>query len=315
MLCVQAEGVDSSSCWSHEIPVDEEICIGRAPRDGLAVPWDLRISREHITVKVHDDQIEVSKLSTALNPVLHRDQPKERFRLSAGDSFSIGNTTFRITGDAADQFIEYSYDRHSLDSVDFDNPALCLDLLARLPEQLERPQTEAQLADAISHILIGSLHRAAVTAIVKQPAGCDPIVLGWASRDTAMTRFVPSKAMVAKALETKLPLLHFWNTQETMSKDGRVAEDALNNSQFTTMGGELDCACCVPITTDLADPWCIYTAGIPDPALNQVPYRQDIKLMEVIARFLAAIRQRESRLSSRLAADLDFVNEEISTAT
>ena len=42
-----ATGNDEQQYWRRELPLGETIRLGRAPRQGWAVPWDMSVSREH----------------------------------------------------------------------------------------------------------------------------------------------------------------------------------------------------------------------------------------------------------------------------
>ncbi len=86
-----AEGVVSSA------PVH----VGRAPAasESLAAPWDEYISRDHATMRVEGRQVLVERLPSGKNPLIVANKPAERALLSAGDTFTIGETTFVILED------------------------------------------------------------------------------------------------------------------------------------------------------------------------------------------------------------------------
>ena len=42
-----AIGPGIKQTWRRRLPSQEVIRLGRAPQNGWAVPWDMRISREH----------------------------------------------------------------------------------------------------------------------------------------------------------------------------------------------------------------------------------------------------------------------------
>jgi Fe-S-cluster-containing hydrogenase component 2/CRP-like cAMP-binding protein len=86
-----AEGVVSS----------EPVHVGRAPAasEALAAPWDEYISREHATMRVEGRQVLVERLPSGKNPLIVANKPAERALLSAGDTFTIGDTAFEVLED------------------------------------------------------------------------------------------------------------------------------------------------------------------------------------------------------------------------
>jgi CRP-like cAMP-binding protein/Fe-S-cluster-containing hydrogenase component 2 len=77
------------------------LTIGRNPgsADALAVPWDEYVSREHAEVRVDNGQVLVKRLPSGKNPIAVSGRPVNSARLSAGESFTIGETTFAILED------------------------------------------------------------------------------------------------------------------------------------------------------------------------------------------------------------------------
>jgi len=82
--------------WRRPLPDGQVIRLGRAPLKGWSVPWDLRISREHVDLKRVGNRLEVHCLDTARNPVYRLGEPRREFTISAGEDFRIGGTTFRV---------------------------------------------------------------------------------------------------------------------------------------------------------------------------------------------------------------------------
>jgi hypothetical protein len=82
--------------WRRPLPDGQVIRLGRAPLKGWSVPWDLRISREHVDLKRVGNRLEVHCLDTARNPVYRLGEPQREFSISAGEDFRIGGTTFRV---------------------------------------------------------------------------------------------------------------------------------------------------------------------------------------------------------------------------
>ena len=97
---VRAKGLKPGS--SAEITVSATaMTVGRSPGkgEGLAVPWDEYISREHASLRVDGRQLRVTRLGSGKNPITFRMQPVETALVSPGESFVIGETTFEVIED------------------------------------------------------------------------------------------------------------------------------------------------------------------------------------------------------------------------
>ena len=83
--------------WRRRLPSHEVIRLGRAPQTGWAVPWDLRISREHADLVLDQGVLRVRRLSTARNSIYLHGKPVDEFAIGPGEEFRIGQTLFRLT--------------------------------------------------------------------------------------------------------------------------------------------------------------------------------------------------------------------------
>lgn len=91
-----AIGPGVNQTWRHRIPADRVIRLGRSPKGGWAVPWDMRISREHADLLLEGDRLRIRCLTTARNAIYLRGDPLTDFTLGPGEDFRIGRTVFRI---------------------------------------------------------------------------------------------------------------------------------------------------------------------------------------------------------------------------
>ena len=91
-----AIGPGIKQTWRRRLPAQEVIRLGRAPKDGWAVPWDMRISREHADLMLEADRLRVRRLSTARNSIYLRGEALEEFTVGPGEDFRIGQTVFRL---------------------------------------------------------------------------------------------------------------------------------------------------------------------------------------------------------------------------
>ena len=87
--------------WRRSIRPDEVIRLGRDPEKGWAVPWDMRISREHAELTLKGDRLHVHRLRTARNSIYVHGEPSEDFTVGPTEDFRIGKTTFRLTAASA----------------------------------------------------------------------------------------------------------------------------------------------------------------------------------------------------------------------
>jgi Fe-S-cluster-containing dehydrogenase component len=91
-----AIGPEPGQRWRREIPSGRPIRLGRAPANGWAVPWDVRVSREHCDLELRGDLLHVRCMESALNPAYRLGEATREFSIKAGEDFRIGATTFRV---------------------------------------------------------------------------------------------------------------------------------------------------------------------------------------------------------------------------
>ncbi len=101
MLEFLAIGPGAKQRWRRQIQTDTTIRLGREPTTGWAVPWDVRISREHADLVFLENSVQVRCLETARNPAVFAGERKRQFTLLPGGEFQIGHTTFRLEADEA----------------------------------------------------------------------------------------------------------------------------------------------------------------------------------------------------------------------
>lgn len=119
MLQVSISGPDPSQRLQKAIREGQVVRIGRAPKQGWAVPWDRAISREHADVRWENGVLKVSMISQARNPLIHRNKMMKEVTLSAGDWFQIGETKFQA-GDISERTIVKQDTDEDTVNVEFD---------------------------------------------------------------------------------------------------------------------------------------------------------------------------------------------------
>lgn len=96
MLDVIATGPEMGQRWRRQLAEDAVVRLGRMPKNGWDVPWDMRVSREHADLELLGDKLRVCCLKTATNAVYYQGEPFREVVVNAGDDFRIGETTFRL---------------------------------------------------------------------------------------------------------------------------------------------------------------------------------------------------------------------------
>ena len=91
-----AIGPGIKQTWRRRLPAREVIRLGRAPKSGWSVPWDLRISREHADLVLEEDRLRVRRLAGARNSIYLHGEALEEFTVGPGEDFRIGQTVFRL---------------------------------------------------------------------------------------------------------------------------------------------------------------------------------------------------------------------------
>nr|MCU0980420.1 serine/threonine protein kinase [Pirellulaceae bacterium] len=91
-----AIGPGIKQTWRRRLPSQVVIRLGRAPQNGWAVPWDMRISREHADLVLEGGALRVRRLLSARNAIYFHGEPAEEFTVGPGEDFRIGQTVFRL---------------------------------------------------------------------------------------------------------------------------------------------------------------------------------------------------------------------------
>ncbi len=91
-----AIGPGIKQTWRRRLPSQAVIRLGRAPQNGWAVPWDMRISREHADLVLEGGTLRVRRLVSARNAIYFHGEPAEEFTVGPGEDFRIGQTVFRL---------------------------------------------------------------------------------------------------------------------------------------------------------------------------------------------------------------------------
>ncbi|MDA0810361.1 MAG: adenylate/guanylate cyclase domain-containing protein [Planctomycetota bacterium] len=292
MLELMVNGVEANQQWRREIPAGEVIRIGRAPRSGWAVPWDLLISREHCEIVLKGQSIGVKRLDAARNPVYLNEVDTREFNISPGQGFRIGQTMFQLVsvgmddGLSASHLEEQSFGPDLLKQFKFQNAEERLDVLAKLPEAISATRTDKELAQAAIKVMLDAMPHAQAAACVRYPPNMtvddDPLMMQWDSRRDDIGRFSPSRRLIAAAIERAEGILHIW-------------QDTDDSNPAFTVTGNLDWAFCIPFKGEHSKGWALYVSGqFGSPgasAIGETDLKGDLRFTELISDLIGSIRQ------------------------
>src|SRR5688500_11830874 len=135
-----AQGPDPQHRWRRTLPSQRPVVLGRHGAT-WSVPWDDRISREHVEVSWNGERLEVRALADARNPVFVHGKQLAHFELKPGEHFVIGNTTFSLSDDHVNVSLdvpqpmqEQAFSSQYLRRMRFRNADQRIENLSRLPE-------------------------------------------------------------------------------------------------------------------------------------------------------------------------------------
>ncbi len=93
-----AQGEQPSDRWRRALPTGRPVLLGRTT-PSWAVPWDDRISREHVKLTWNGETLRIEQLVEAKNPVFLRGEAVALASIAPGQHFVIGKTTFSVLED------------------------------------------------------------------------------------------------------------------------------------------------------------------------------------------------------------------------
>jgi adenylate cyclase len=316
MAVLIAQGRRFEDRWRRSIPPDQACRLGRAAPQ-FRVPWDDRISREHVQLQAVDQLLRVEKLSTAANPVFYRGEPQEKFYLQPGEHFVIGSTSFTLLIDAAQVSLalpsptrQNSFSQEFLQRIQFRDAEQRIEVLNRLPDVISSSSNEEDLLNKIANTLLAGMSAAARVAFVRCPASplvpdspalpdsFSPdsiVIIHWDQRQSLSSDFQPSGTLIRQAVGSGQTILHQWQASDSES------------SEFT-IDRHSDWAFVCPIHSAATPDWAIYVAGrqrgdrLATPG-KEIPedLQGDIKFCQLVGSILVQlmqVRQLERRQAS-----------------
>ena len=327
-LQVSISGPDPSQRLQKAIRDGQVVRIGRAPKQGWAIPWDRAISREHADIRWKNGLLKISMVPQARNPLIHHNKMMKEITVSPGDWFQIGETKFQA-GDVSEHKIskqksdgetvsvefdegigsileEYAYSQDELSKVSFKNSNLQLEILSRLPRLISGSHTDEDLGALLSRMLLDAIPSAEAVAVAhfdktrlpKNEAAINsfpkPLTLRVETRKNIKSRFRPSRKILLRALRSQSSVIHIWDPDEGVGG--------------ATVSEGLGWAFCSPMVGESSQGWCLYVSGkgTTDGGLI-VTFEDmagDLRFTELVAQFIASIRnirllqEQKTQLSS-----------------
>lgn len=321
-----AQGPRPQDRWRRPLPSGpgtEPVVLGRTT-PAFSVPWDDRVSRRHAELVWNGSQLEINRLLDARNPVFYRGTRRDQFKISIGDHFVIGQTTFslvdqrvRVQSDEPPAVTEHTFAASQLRQARYRDADRRIEVLSRLPEIIQGSSSDEELFVRVVNVLMQGIEQATFVAIVADPNRRDSIapspiaskaivaenpltrevageadinVLHWDSRNLTGQHFSPSAQLILQSLQSNQSVLHVWS---------RALRGNEPNSY--TQSENIDWAFCTPVHSEACPGWAIYVAGDfgsleirggLDATSEIASFLQDdLKFAELAATTLATLRQ------------------------
>jgi len=318
-----AQGPSPSDRWRRPLPKDpsthQPIVLGRTAT-GWAVPWDDRISRNHVRLFWNGSRLEVAKLIDARNPIFVKGLRQDEFDIGIGDHFVIGQTTFSLVdqrvrmlsqSDEPPARTEHTYAPAQLRQARYRDADRRIEVLSRVPEIISSSSSDEEMCARVVNVLMQGIQQASFVAIVTdQPSGETDVsklkesvakgkstseinefgirLLHWDSRNLLGHQFSPSAQLIHQAITSRQSVLHVWSR-------------GIDSNQSYTQSENVDWAFCTPINSEACPGWAIYAAGdfanmLPQHARDAtaaiaMDLQDDLKFAELTATTLGSLRQ------------------------
>lgn len=287
MYTLIAEGTSPGNYWEKKLLIDHEYELGREPSLELSIDWEPYLSRNHLVISTHKQNISVRVKPSIRNPVYYQGEPSEKFQMTIGEYFTIGSTKFRLASrptefaSPVNQPLEaVTFDSDDLVKVRYRDADSKIEILSHLPEVIWGTRTDAELYHRLANLMLGGITRAEGVAIVKLDEKEEIQVLHWDRRRETEGSFRPSTRLIQDSLKNiQKSILHIWDQRED------------NSSDYTSVA-EFDWAFCTPIRDKKSTPWGIYVAGkLENPHLDSAALRADVKFTELVSEIIGAVQQ------------------------
>jgi len=293
-----AQGLNPEDRWRRQLLEEDLLVVGRRGT-GMSVPWDDKISRQHVRIRLREGRLKVDRIADAKNPVFYRGHQLDSFWLSPGEHFVIGHTRFSLVADRVFVSVkdrqpdrQQSFKREYLREIRYRDADQRVAVLNQLPDIVSQAGNEDDLLMRLTTVLLTGIRRASTAAIVEfdsglGEAGCN--VLHWDRRLLSGGDFKPSLTLIRQAIETGESFLHIWDDPET----GPDVGGSDLTAQDITMHSEGNWAFVIPLSSNIRPPRAVYVAGDTatttdsEPPFDAADLRDDMKFAELVGATLA----------------------------
>lgn len=283
-----AQGPDLRHRLRTVLRTGERMLLGRDPGVTISIPWDPLISRRHVQLQVHDQDVEVQRLAGTANSVFFHGESVDQFLLVPDTHFVLGSTSFRLESTKSDAvktpLEERTFSPLQLSKVRYQDPENRLDVLTHLPHVIAGAQGDAELFERLCGLLLRGVVHADAVAIVHL-ASAESVGVRHAERRSRSGHDIrPSRRLVFEALENQRhSVLYVWNAAEAAGPQ-------------PTLGADFDWAYCTPVQGLGDEPTGLYITGrmgqtsVPGMTLAEgTQLEADVKFTELVAEIIAAV--------------------------
>lgn len=294
MADLVAQGENADERWRRPLVEDELIVLGRRCA-GWSAPWDDRISRQHVRIRLREGRLKVDRIPDSTNPVFYQGSQLDSFWLSPGEHFVIGKTKFALVADQVFVSIknrkpvqQQSFKREFLREARYRDADQRVAVLNQLPGVISEAGNESDLLIRLTTLLLSGIRRATTAAIVELRGSTDKPeveVQHWDRRLLTGGAFQPSLTLIRQAIDTNESVLHLWD-------DNQFASDTPVGKEIT-LHSEGNWAFVTPLSSNIQPPRAIYVAGDTMPRtdsespLDPADLRDDMKFAELVGATLA----------------------------
>lgn len=273
MAVLIAQGRKFEDRWRRHIAADQTFLLGRSTCS-FRVPWDSKVSKEHVRLTRLENALKVEKLSSATNPVFYRGKEVKSFYLQPGEHFVIGSTTFfwslelaHVTLETPNPIHQRRFSSEFLQQLKFRDAEKRIDVLNRLPDVISSSSNDEDLLNRMTNTLLAGMPTASKVGFVRfdaqskqtvevsSPSATQTIkvdsmitIIHWDQRAEKQESFQPSGSLIRQAISSDQTILHQWQSYEDQRAEFTV--DLQNDWAFVC-----------PISSHATPGWAIYVAG------------------------------------------------------
>lgn len=233
------------------------VVLGRAG-GGWDASWDPQISRRHAKLIWTDDQLQITRLEGARNPIFFRGEQRDSFSVRTGEHFVIGGTSFTLSDERVNVTLDSpvganqrAFSPAYLQSLSYRDADQRIEVLSQLPEVISGAATDDELSVRLISLILTGIPRATAAAIVAVDRQATPEVqvLHWDRRSGADAEFAPSGRLICDAVSSGESVVSIWDRERSpLSATFDQQED-------------VDWAFCTPVLGRACPGWALYITG------------------------------------------------------